>query len=65
MPAPLPPVDDSYSLSGHMAQYKSDGQGPRGIPMMLPSPEAAVQYTNMLPQVYFKCESIDVCYQFL
>ncbi|XP_063917606.1 protein alan shepard isoform X5 [Zophobas morio] len=50
MPAPMPPVDDSYNLTGHMAPYKSDGQGPRGIPMMLPSPEAAVQYTNMIPQ---------------
>lgn len=57
MPAPMPPVDDSYNLTGHMAPYKSDGQGPRGIPMMLPSPEAAVQYANVIPQV--KSHKID------
>ncbi|KAJ8923373.1 hypothetical protein NQ315_001931 [Exocentrus adspersus] len=52
MAQPLQPVDDSYSMQGHMAaQYKSDGQPPRGIPLIMPSTEAAVQYTNMLPQI--------------
>lgn len=50
MSTAMPPVDDSYNLTGHMP-YKNDGQGHRGIPVMLQSPEAAVQYTNMLPQV--------------
>lgn len=54
MAPPLQPVDDTYQLPAHMAaQYKSDGQPPRAIPLMMPSTDAAVQYTNMLPQVRF------------
>lgn len=55
MQAPMQSVDDTYNLTGHMT-YKNDGQGPRGISVMLPSPEAAaaatMQYTNMLPPVW-------------
>lgn len=56
-PAPLQQVDDGYSLPAHMnaaaaaASYKNDGQPPRGISVMLPSPEATVQYNQMIPQV--------------
>lgn len=54
-PAPMQQVDDGYSLPAHMsaaATYKNDGQPPRGISVMLPSPEAtAVQYNQMIPQV--------------
>ncbi|KAJ8945918.1 hypothetical protein NQ314_009005 [Rhamnusium bicolor] len=52
MAPPIQQIDDSYNLSGHMAaQYKNDGQAPRGIPLMMPSTEATVQYTNMIPQI--------------
>jgi hypothetical protein len=60
MPAPMPSVDDSYNLTGHMGPYKSDGQGPRGIPMMLPSPEATVQYTNMIPQLTAQMQAMQL-----
>lgn len=54
-PAPMQPVDDGYNLPAHMnaaATYKNDGQPPRGISVMLPSPETtAVQYNPMIPQV--------------
>lgn len=57
--APIPPVDDSYSLAaaGHMgAAYKGDGQPPRGVSVMLPSPEpTAVPYNHMIPQVQIGC----------
>lgn len=53
--APLPQVDDSYNVAAasHMGvAYKGDGQLPRGVPVMLPSPEpTAVQYNHMIPQV--------------
>lgn len=52
MAPPLQTVEESYNLQGHMAaQYKNDGQPPRGIPLMMPSTESAVPYTNLLPQV--------------
>lgn len=57
IPAPhIPPVEDGYSLSaaaaGNMTpQFKNDAQGPRAIPVMMPSTDAAVQYTSMMPQV--------------
>ncbi|XP_018569064.1 protein alan shepard isoform X3 [Anoplophora glabripennis] len=52
MAPPLQQVDDTYSMPGHMAaQYKSDGQAPRGIPVIMNSTEGTVQYTNMLPQI--------------
>ncbi|EFA07784.2 Protein alan shepard-like Protein [Tribolium castaneum] len=60
MPAPMPTVDDSYNIPGHMAPYKSDGQGPRGIPMMLPSPEAAVQYANVIPQLTAQMQAMQL-----
>lgn len=52
MAPPLQTVEESYNLQGHMAaQYKNDGQPPRGIPLMMPSTESAVPYTNLLPQL--------------
>ncbi|KAJ8951583.1 hypothetical protein NQ318_020460 [Aromia moschata] len=52
MAPPMQSVEDGYNLTGHMAaQYKTDGQAPRGIPLMMPSTEATVQYTNMIPQL--------------
>lgn len=55
-PTPMQPVDDGYNLPAHMsaapATYKNDGQPPRGISVMLPSPEAtAMPYNQMIPQV--------------
>ncbi|XP_045477715.1 protein alan shepard isoform X2 [Harmonia axyridis] len=42
-------VDDTYSLPGHLtAPYKNDGQGPRNIPVMLPSPESMPYGMNMM-----------------
>ncbi|KAF5297068.1 hypothetical protein FQR65_LT10077 [Abscondita terminalis] len=52
--APIPQVDDSYNLAAsHMgAAYKNDGQPPRGVSVMLPSPEpTAVSYNHMIPQL--------------
>lgn len=46
--APLPQVDDSYVATGHMGPYKTDGQGHRGISVMMPSP---ADFNTMLPQV--------------
>ncbi|KAJ8983659.1 hypothetical protein NQ317_019579 [Molorchus minor] len=52
MAPPLQSMDDTYNLAGHMAaQYKTDGQAPRGIPLMMPSTETTVPYTNMIPQL--------------
>nr|CAI5868313.1 unnamed protein product [Callosobruchus analis] len=53
MAPPIQQVEDTYNLSGHMAaaQYKSDGQATRSIPLMMPSTEAAVPYHSMLPQL--------------
>lgn len=49
---PMQPIEDSYQLPGHMtAQFKNDGQPPRGISLMMPSADPAVQYTNLIPQV--------------
>ncbi|XP_044760591.1 protein alan shepard isoform X3 [Coccinella septempunctata] len=42
-------VDDAYPMSGHLtAPYKNDGQGPRNIPVMLPSPESMPYGMNMM-----------------
>ncbi|KAK4873849.1 hypothetical protein RN001_013209 [Aquatica leii] len=52
--APMQQVDDSYNLAAsHMgAAYKNDGQPPRGVSVMLPSPEpTAVSYNHMIPQL--------------
>ncbi|XP_050501367.1 protein alan shepard isoform X3 [Diabrotica virgifera virgifera] len=52
MAPPLATVEESYNLPGHMAaQYKNDGQPPRGIPLMMPSTETTVPYTNIIPQL--------------
>ncbi|KAG5895028.1 Protein alan shepard [Gonioctena quinquepunctata] len=52
MAPPLQTVDESYNLSGHMAaQYKNDGQPPRGIPLMMPSTDTTVPYANIIPQI--------------
>ncbi|CAG9817625.1 unnamed protein product, partial [Phaedon cochleariae] len=52
MHPPLQSVEDSYNLSGHMgAPYKSDGQGPRGIPLMMPSTDTSIPFTNIIPQL--------------
>lgn len=54
-PAPMTQVDESYNLAaGHIsAAYKGDGQPPRSISVMVPSPEAAVPYNPMIPQVTY------------
>ncbi|XP_074030623.1 RNA binding motif single stranded interacting protein alan shepard isoform X2 [Leptinotarsa decemlineata] len=52
MAPPLQTVDESYNLTGHMAaQYKNDGQPPRGIPLMIPSSDTTVPYANIIPQI--------------
>uniref|UniRef100_A0A1Y1NLU8 Protein alan shepard n=1 Tax=Photinus pyralis TaxID=7054 RepID=A0A1Y1NLU8_PHOPY len=54
MSAPIPQVDDGYNLAAsHMgAAYKGDGQPPRGVSVMLPSPEpTTVSYNHMIPQL--------------
>lgn len=50
--APMQQVDDGYNLAAsHIgATYKSEGQGPRGVSLMLPSPDPTAAY-NMIPQV--------------
>lgn len=46
-------IEDSYQLPSHMtAQFKNDGQPPRGISLMMPSADPSVQYTNLIPQVW-------------
>lgn len=51
---PIQQIEDSYQLPSHMAaQFKNDGQPPRGISLMMPSADPSVQYTNLIPQVYF------------
>lgn len=48
----MQPIEDSYQLPSHMAaQFKNDGQPPRGISLMMPSADPSVQYTNLIPQV--------------
>lgn len=53
VPAPthLPTVEDGYLPQQIGGPYKSDGQPARGISVMLPSPETAVQYNHMIPSV--------------
>ncbi|XP_057667002.1 protein alan shepard isoform X3 [Diorhabda carinulata] len=52
MAPPVQAIDETYNLSGHMAaQYKNDGQHPRGIPLMMPSTETTVPYANIIPQL--------------
>lgn len=50
--APIQQVDDYNMTATHMGgAYKSDGQPPRGIPVMLPSPESVPYNHHMIPQV--------------